>query len=143
MAALNDSISYHINKEGQQTAEILTFVGERDALLALNAEHGTDIARLQKLLKTAKNALNAVVSSTTTIIKDTGSVTVLAGDTIFTDSTTFVYPVYQSKFKNEWWNVDITASKETAFLSGEIYNKFQVSHQVKKNWFKADVITVV
>lgn len=96
----------------------------------------TDLVK--KFQKELKKGGSVTHFTTETLIRDSVTTITLPGEIIHIGDTVYVYPVYNSKLKNEWYSGSITADKGQikldSFTVFSAYNIIQGNE--KLGWFK-------
>ena len=99
-------------------------------LLDIKTQDST-VHALQDLVEKYKADLkkggSAAIISVVTKSKGIGTTIILRGDTLWTDSLVYIYPIYTSVIDNEGWIIDsIVATKDTITNHVKIVNDFSL-----------------
>lgn len=122
LSSLNSKLELSENKLGQEVAK-------REIIETYNTKMFTRMELQDSTLKD----LQKLVKDNRKLIKNSGSATILEGETIIDNSTiTNIYQdkdsnvVYKSTFKNEWIDYTIMAKKDTTSLNLKFINKYDI-----------------
>lgn len=131
-AALNDTLTIIINKDGTQTTKtsIITATSKRD-LLRLETRN-KEIKRLQRLLGETKRLISATVFSNSTAARITSTSTISHRDTIYLENGIEIYPTYWTLFKDEWQDFNVTANQDTFLIDYKVFNRYEITQAYEK-----------
>lgn len=131
LSSLNSKLELSKNKLGQEVAK-------REIIETYNTKMFTRMELQDSTLKD----LQKLVKDNRKLIKNSGSATILEGETIIDNSTiTNIYQdkdsnvVYKSAFKNEWIDYTIMAKKDTTSLNLKFTNKYDIVLGYEKQGF--------
>lgn len=130
--ALNDTLTFIINKDGTQTTKtsIITSTSKRD-LIRLETRN-KEIKRLQRLLGETKRLLSATVFSNNTASRITSGSTISHRDTIYLENGIEVWPTYWTIFKDEWQDFNVTANQDTFLIDYIVFNRYEITQAYEK-----------
>lgn len=140
VSALSDTIARKTDALGRETAYKKVIQLAYSDLKKIHTGDSSEIQRLKNLVKSGTVSATVVSSSTTNTV--TGTTTIIKYDTISGDT---VFPVYASKVKTKWEEIETTASKDTTRVKYKAFNIFSISQQWTKEgrWpLRKEVLTV-
>jgi len=141
-----DTLKTSRNKLGQQEAKITVMTASKKKdFLKMKTDDST-ITKLQGLVKEYGGKLaHASLMLNRTREQGTDVTEIIEADTVFTDSATFIYPVYRSEWEEKWSSGFIVASKDSIQRSIVVKNEFNITQGYEKEGFfkpKKLIITV-
>jgi len=143
--ALQDTLEQTTNELGQQTSTIALLEADKAKDLLKIKTNDSTVIHLQKVVKDYKGKLaSATVLGTST--NDAGSSSTTTDyDTIYTDTGSYISPVYKSNWDEEWSVGKIVATKDSISRQIKIKNDFEMTIGKERQGFlkkKKSVVTI-
>jgi len=137
-SAKSDTIRTQKNEKGQYESTIAIMQGTVADFKKVAAGKDSTIAHMQSIVD--KHTISATVHGTFTGNTVNSGTTITKYDTIKTSDSISIFPTYSTKFKNQWENFSITATKDSFHLDYKVFNKFDyVVRNNREKWYKARV----
>ena len=136
--AINDTLSLTKNKLGQEVSKKLIIEAESKKNFIKAKSTSEAIKALQSTVKRYKGKLRAATSLINSTSSNGSNETIISSvDTVYNNDTVYIYPIYRSKWSNEWELGNISATKDTISHVIKIRNKFTFTlGEESNNWFK-------
>jgi hypothetical protein len=128
-----DTLHKTRNELGQEKTTTSLLLGTVGNLQALNSSKDSTLRKLQKLVD--KKTISATVLTTSTgNTVSSATTSTQSRDTIRStkDSLIYIYPQYNTEFKNRWENFNITANKDTFLVKYKVYNEYEFKQEFMK-----------
>ena len=128
-ALVSDVTSYK-DKLGTSISEKELVLTNYKALQRIHAANGTEILRLQQLVK--KNTLSATIIKTETKghVHIKTELTFRDSSHVVTNDT--IYPDYSGSVQNKWVNIAVMATKDSLYTDYHFFNEYEITQELKK-----------
>jgi hypothetical protein len=138
--ATTDTLRTQKNKLGQELATTTELVGSRKQIIqALNYQNDSLSIALRKAIRKRGTNTTTVINTVTEVEKET-PVYITHTDILRVDSFIYVYPTYQTQFRDMWIRYTIMADRDTVRANILLENILTISHKKTRKGYTVNVL---
>lgn len=112
------------NRLGQEQTKVEIAVAENARTFLKLKTKEEEVQRLQALIKKYKAVQATTLNNSTKIV--TSGANIVKTDTIFNNDTIILSPTYTFSDTTEWYEVSLSANRDTSDIIFKVYNKFDI-----------------